>query len=166
MVIELSYNRIDFSHTQDNALHHDHDKRAECISTTQTNSSWTSWVHACKRPKRTNFKCSTDHRRMQRIQHAYSNVPWIGLYEILKEMEVPTNIIELVESLDKFNSIIVRTNGEESATSVAGRGVWQKCVLSSQLFNYTMRPWKLWNRNLTLEYTYASIWYIVMFFWP
>ena len=51
-----------------------------------------------------------------------------------KEIEIPTNIVDLVESLHEFNSMVLRVDTEESEAFKAGQGVRQRCILSPQLF--------------------------------
>ena len=67
------------------------------------------------------------------VSSAYVN--WKKLFEILREMGVPAHVVDLVESLYRLNSMVVRVDGEKSEAFQAQQGVHQKCILSPQVFN-------------------------------
>ena len=50
-------------------------------------------------------------------------------------MGVSALVVDLVESLYEFNSMVVRVDGEESEAFQSEQGVSQGCILSPQLFN-------------------------------
>ncbi len=66
---------------------------------------------------------------------AFDCVKWKELYEVLREMGVPSHLVNMVESLYGDNTMVVKMDGEESSDFRAGQGVRQGCILSPLLFN-------------------------------
>ena len=62
-------------------------------------------------------------------------VNWQKLFKVLREIGVPAYLVDLVESLYEFSSMMARVAGEESEAFQAEKGVRQGCILSSPLLN-------------------------------
>lgn len=60
---------------------------------------------------------------------------WKKLYNVLREMVVPSYIVNLEEFLYEFNAMVMEVDGEKSKAFQAEQGVRQGYVLSRQLFN-------------------------------
>ena len=57
-------------------------------------------------------------------------VNWKKLFEVLREMGVQAHVVDLVESLYGFNSLVVRGDAKESEAFQAEEGMRQGCILS------------------------------------
>ena len=66
---------------------------------------------------------------------AFDCVNWKKLFEVLREIVALAHIVDLVETLNEFNSLLVRADGEESEAFQAEQKVLQGCLLSQQLFS-------------------------------
>ena len=61
---------------------------------------------------------------------------WIRKNSSLREMGVPTHIVDLVESLYEVNSVVVKVDRKESKVFQTEQGARQGCITISAVFQY------------------------------
>ena len=66
---------------------------------------------------------------------AFDCVNWKKFFEVLREIGVRAHIVDLVESLYEFNSMMIRVDGEEPEDFQVEQGLRQGYILFPQLFN-------------------------------
>jgi hypothetical protein len=87
-------------------------------------------------------------------EKAYDNLNREKLWQILREEDIPTQLLKAIQSLYKISKICIKYNeGQTSEPINTNKGVRQGCGLSPALFNIyinkAIKEWKQTTQNGT-----------------